>query len=475
MTMRILVTGATGYVGGRLVPRLLAAGHEVVCLVRRPGSLDDRPWRDQVEVRIGDLLDPETLIDGLAGCDVAFYLVHSMGRHGDFRRAERESAHNFRNAGEAASLSRIVYLGGLGSGRLSEHLASRQEVGRLLAEGSVPVTELRAAVVIGSGSLSFEMLRSLTEVLPVMTTPRWVRTRCQPIAIEDLLTLLENAAQDPHSTSKVLDIGGPDVLSYEQMMRVYAREAGLRWRLIIPVPILSPGLSSLWVGLVTPLPAATARPLVSSLRNEVAVRDDRFLGLLGRPAIPFVEAVRRATTPAGVGSEDPAAPQPGDPYWSGGVVYREIRKVACRAQPETLAAEFKTIGGSQGYYAMNWAWKLRGLFDRVIGGPGFRRGRRHPDELKPGEALDFWRVESVVSDSLLLRAEMKLPGDAQLEFTAETDSDGSRLVQTATFRPRGLLGRLYWFVLYPVHRLVFWRMARAISSAAEVRQSGAVR
>ncbi len=475
MTMRTLVTGATGYVGGRLVPALLAAGHEVVCLVRRPGSLDDRPWRDRVEVRIGDLLDPGTLEDGLAGCDVAYYLVHSMGRHGDFRRAERESAHNFRAAAEAASLSRIVYLGGLGRGRLSEHLASRQEVGRLLAEGSVPVTELRAAVVIGAGSLSFEMLRNLTEVLPVMTTPRWVRTRCQPIAIQDLLTLLENAAQDPDPASKVLDIGGPDVLSYEQMMRVYAREAGLRRRLIIPVPVLSPGLSSLWVGLVTPLPAATARPLVSSLRNEVAVGDYRFLGLLGRPATPFVEAVRRALAPTGVLSDDPAAPQPGDPSWSGGVVYREVRTVACRTQPETLASEFKTIGGSRGYYAANWAWKLRGLVDRIVGGPGLRRGRRHPEELKPGEALDFWRVETVDSDSLLLRAEMKLPGDATLGFRAETDPDGSRLVQTATFRPRGLSGRLYWFVLYPVHRLVHSRMARAIAAAAEVRPVGGIR
>ncbi len=470
--MRILVTGATGYVGGRLVPSLLAAGHEVVCLVRRPGSLDDRPWRNRVEVRIGDLLDPGTLEDGLTGCDVAFYLVHSMGRHGDFRRAEQDSAHNFRAAAEAAGLSRIVYLGGLGRGRLSEHLASRQEVGRLLADGRVPVTELRAAVVIGAGSLSFEMLRNLTEVLPVMTTPRWVRTHCQPIAIQDLLTLLTNAIQDPDPASKVLDIGGPDVLSYEQMMRVYALEAGLRRRLIIPVPVLSPGLSSLWVGLVTPLPAATARPLVSSLRNEVAVGDDRYLELLSRPAMPFVEAVRRALAPAGVPSDDPAAPQPGDPPWSGGVVYREVRMVACRAQPEILAAEFKAIGGSRGYYALNWAWKLRGLLDQIVGGPGLRRGRHHPEELKPEEALDFWRVERVASDSLRLRAEMRLPGDARLEYTAEKDPHGSRLVQTATFRPRGLGGRFYWLVLHPVHRLIFSRMAHALVAAAERRPDG---
>ncbi len=469
--MRMLVTGATGYVGGRLVPRLLAVGHEVVCLVRRPGSLDDRPWRDRVEVRIGDLLDPGTLVDGFAGCDVTYYLVHSMGRSGDFHRAEQESAGNFRAAAEVADISRIVYLGGMGRGRLSKHLASRQAVGRVLAEGLVPVTELRAAVVIGSGSLSFEMLRSLTEVLPVMTTPRWVRTRCQPIAIEDLLTLLVNAAEADDRRSKVIDIGGPDVLSYEQMMRVYSREAGLPRRWIIPVPVLSPGLSSLWIGLVTPLPASTARPLVSSLRNEVTVRDDRHIELLGRAPIPFSEAVRRALVPKGDSAGDPAAPQPGDPSWSGGVCYREVRTATGLAEPETLAAEFKTIGGSRGYYFANWAWKLRGLLDNIVGGPGLRKGRRHPERIEPGEEFDFWRVENVGPDSLLLRAKMKLPGKATLGFKAETCPDGSQLVQTATFRPHGLSGRLYWFALYPFRRLIFSRMAHAIVAAAQERST----
>jgi len=468
--MKMLVTGATGYVGGRLVPRLLSEGHEVVCLVRTPGSLDDRPWVDRVEVRIGDVLEPATLHDGLNGCDGAYYLIHSMGRHNDFYRAEQESAINFRAAAEAAGLSRIVYLGGLGSGNLSQHLASRQAVGHLLAEGPVPVTELRAAVVIGAGSLSFEMLRSLTEVLPVMTTPRWVRTHCQPIAVSDLLTILEDAMTDVGSDSKVLEIGGPDIVSYEQMMRIYAREAGLRRRLIIPLPVLSPGLSSLWIGLVTPVPAATARPLVGSLRNEVTVSDDRYLRTLPKPPMPIAEAVRRALAPVGVVSDDPAAPQPGDPAWSGGTRYSETREVVCRVSREVLAAEFMTIGGSKGYYTAAWAWRTRGLLDKLVGGPGLRRGREHPEQLSAGDALDFWRVETVEPGRrLALRAEMKMPGDARLEFTARDHPQGSTLAQTATFRPRGLFGRAYWYALYPFHRVIFSRMARAIVAAAESR------
>lgn len=468
MKHRILVTGATGYVGGRLVEPLLAAGHEVVCLIRRPGSLEARRWVDQVEVRIGDLLDPATLSEALSGCDTAYYLVHSMGRQDDFERAEQESADNFLRAAETAGVSRIVYLGGLGSGRLSKHLASRQEVGRRLAAGTVSVTELRAAVVIGSGSLSFEMLRSLTEVLPVMTTPRWVRTRCQPIAIEDLLTLLVNAGTDTDRGSFVMDIGGPDVLSYEQMMRVYAREAGLRRRWIIPVPILSPGLSSLWIGLVTPVPAATARPLVSSLRNEVLVGDRQYLKLLDREPIPFDEAVRRALAQGVQPPKNPAGSQPGDPEWSGGAVYREVRTASSTARPDELVAEFNKIGGPRGYYTANWAWKLRGIIDRLFGGPGFRKPRVG-DRLQKGDEFDFWRVENSDQTSLLLRALMKVPGEATLQFEAVAEGEGSRLVQTARFRPRGLGGRVYWFALYPIHRVIFSRMAKAVAKAAQTR------
>ena len=465
---RVLVTGATGYVGGRLVPPLLDAGHDVVCLVRDPSSIADRPWRSRVTVRQGDLLDPSTLEPSFAGVDVAYYLVHSMGEGGDFREQERQAALNFRTAAEQSGVGKIVYLGGLGDGSLSKHLASRQDVGAILADGPTPVAELRAAVIIGSGSLSFELLRNLTDVLPVMTTPRWVRTRCQPIAIADVLALLQRAASP--DVEGVVEIGGPDVLTYEEMMRIYAREAGLSRRLIIPVPVLSPGLSSLWIGLVTPLPAAKARPLVSSLRNEVTVEGDEHLALLDRKPIPFAEAVRRAiATPAG-GSDDPAVSRPGDPEWSGGRVLRDIRVVASTADQSALAAEFMSIGGDRGYYGFRWAWGVRAALDRIAGGPGMRRGRPAGDRLEVGNTVDFWRVDAVEPGRrLLLRAEMRLPGTGTLEFLAEADGTGSRLIQRATFRPRGLLGRLYWMIVFPFHRMIFGSMARRITRAAELR------
>ena len=468
--MTVLVTGATGYIGGRLVPRLVSRGHDVVCLARRPEALSTRPWIDDVTVVRGDLLDPGSLQGAFVGVDVAYYLVHSMGETGDFREAEETAAHNFRVAAERAGIGRIVYLGGLGDGELSKHLASRQAVGEILAAGSIPVTELRAAVIVGSGSLSFEMLRCLTEVLPVMTTPRWVRTRCQPIAIEDVLDILEKSADS--EVPGVVEIGGPDVLTYEQMMRIYAREAGLRPRLIIPVPVLSPGLSSLWIGLVTPLPAAKARPLVSSLRNEVTVEGDRHLELLGRAPIPFAEAVRRSLASPVMRPDDPSVTQPEDPEWSGGRVFQDVRSVDSTAAPSSLADEFMSIGGDRGYYGFRWAWGLRAVLDRIAGGPGMRRGRPSRDHLEVGDTVDFWRVADVEPGRrLLLRAEMRLPGEGSLEFVAQAAGDGSRLVQSAVFRPRGLLGRLYWIVVFPFHRLIFGTMARRIVLAAETRSA----
>ncbi|MBT8211577.1 MAG: NAD(P)H-binding protein, partial [Acidimicrobiia bacterium] len=325
--MKIAVTGATGYIGGRLVPQLLEAGHEVVCLVRTPAKLDDRPWRSQVEVRRCDVLDGPQLDECLEGCDAAYYLIHSMGSVNDFSSADRDAAANFAAAAEKHSLQRIVYLGGLGNGsELSPHLASRQEVGEVLAAGATPVTEMRAAVVIGSGSVSFEMLRYLTEVLPVMTTPRWVETKCQPIAIRDVLAYLV-AALDDDADSHVYEIGGPDVFTYREMMQAYAKAAGLRRRLIIGVPVLTPRLSSLWVGLVTPIPVGVARPLVDSLRNEVTVSDPGVRSHFGVDPIPLSRAIEmaldrddRLDVPSrwSDASSSPAAPFSWDPDWSGG-------------------------------------------------------------------------------------------------------------------------------------------------------------
>jgi uncharacterized protein YbjT (DUF2867 family) len=469
--VRILVTGATGYIGGRLVPELLAAGHDVACLARSPQKLDDRPWRGDVEVHRGDLLDPGSLEAPLAGMDAAFYLVHSMGRESDFDAAEARSAENFSDAAGRAGLRHIVYLGGLGDddARLSKHLSSRHRTGEILRAGPVPVTELRAATVIGAGSLSFEMLRYLTEVLPIMTTPRWVRSKCQPIAVGDLLELLVTSLDQIPESSGVREVGGPDVLTYEEMMRIYAREAGLRKRLIIPVPVLSPGLSSLWVGLVTPLPPSVARPLVGSLKNDVIVdRDDPETVVT---LTTFRDSVRKALRRPGVAeSVEPAsaaAPAPFDPHWSGGTVFVDRRATDSPAPRLGLARAFTRIGGENGYYAADWAWTLRGLVDRLLGGPGRRRGRPHPETLSEGDSLDFWKVVRLETGRrLVLEAEMKLPGEAWLEFVAEDRGDASRLVQTAYFRPRGLLGRLYWVALLPAHNLIFSRMARRIAEAA---------
>ncbi|MDX1691178.1 MAG: SDR family oxidoreductase [Acidimicrobiia bacterium] len=478
--MKILVAGATGYIGGRLVPRLLEAGHEVRCLARRPGKLDELPWRDRVEVVQGDVLEPKSLKEAASGCDAAFYLVHSMEAGGDFEDLDRTGAENFRAAADAVALRRVVYLGGLGPDdeELSPHLGSRQEVGRILASGATPVTELRAAVIIGSGSLSFEMLRYLTEVLPIMTTPTWVRTDCQPIAVRDVLEMLVAAVEEEGDASRVVEVGGPDVLSYQDMMKVYAEEAGLRKRIIVPVPVLSPGLSSLWVGLVTPLPPSVARPLVDSLRHEVVVTTPPPDGLLPPAETSYRDAVRRALQRPAATVESrwtdagsvPALPAIGDPEWSGGTVLTDIREISTDAEPRHLFWAFSRIGGNVGYYGLNWAWRLRGVLDQLFGGVGLRRGRRHPEELREGDAVDFWRVEFVERERRLrLHAEMRLPGEAYLEWEIVPTDEGSDLVQRAIFLPRGLFGRLYWYVLVPFHTYIFPRMARRIAATAEER------
>lgn len=463
------------------MPALLEAGHEVRCLARDPDKLIHDPWRDRVEVVRGDVLDASTLGPALHGCDAAFYLVHSMdGGTQDFRDRDRRAALTFREAADSADVRRIVYLGGLGAGDdLSQHLASRQEVGAILAGGTTAVTEIRAAVIIGSGSVSFEMMRYLTEVLPVMITPKWVRTRCQPIAIRNVLEILVAALDSADMRSHVWEIGGPDQLTYEEMMRVYAEEAGLPRRLIIPVPVLSPQLSRHWIGLVTPLPVGVAKPLVNSLRNEVTVGDNTIAERLTTELIPYREAVRRALRRSMDGevvtrwsdtATHPAEARPTDPPWAGGTLKIDEQRVASEASPADLYWAFARLGGDVGYYASNWLWRLRGVFDSLIGGVGLRRGRRHPEELRPGEALDFWRVMAVEPGRrLLLWAEMKLPGRAWLEFEAVRLDSGSELRQTAYFEPRGLFGRIYWLVVVPFHLLIFKRMAHRIATAAEQR------
>lgn len=476
----VLVTGSTGYIGGRLVPALLAAGHRVRCLVRTPSKLNDVDWRHDVEVVPGDVTDPATLGRAMADVDVAYYLVHSMGGSTSFEREDRLAAAGFRDAAATAAVGRVVYLGGLGRDddpRLSRHLRSRHEVGRLLADGPVPVTELRAALIIGSGSASFEMLRYLVEVLPVMVTPRWVENRCQPIAIGDVLAWLVAAAERAGG-SEVVEIGGPDVLTYRQMMRIYAEVAGLPRRLVLGVPLLTPRLSSLWVGLVTPLPAGLATPLVESLINEVVVTEPPADSPVAEPE-PFRTAVEQALqrtadlrvvtrwSDAALPGHSPADPLPSDPDWAGGSLLVDESAATTDASASELFATVSGIGGARGYYVTPVLWGVRGWIDKLVGGVGLRRGRRDPDRLRVGDAVDFWRVEAVEPDRLVrLRAEMKLPGEAWIEWRISGDGQGSHLAQRAIFYPRGLTGRLYWYALIPFHALIFARMARGIAAAA---------
>ncbi|MGI9621210.1 MAG: SDR family oxidoreductase [Acidimicrobiales bacterium] len=473
----VLVTGASGYIGGRLVGRLLDAGYHVRCLARTPEKLANAPWRSEVDVVQGDI--EGDLTEAVEGVDAIYYLIHSIGESSDWEASEARSAANLRDAAARAGVRRIIYLGALGASSandLSPHLTSRHRVGEVLADGSVPVTELRAAVIIGSGSASFEMLRYLVEVLPVMVTPKWVDTRCQPIAVRDVIRYLVDVLQEEATVGRVLDIGGPDVLTYRQMMSVYAREAGLRSRLVIPVPVLTPRLSSHWVGLVTPLPRSLARPLVDSLVNEVIVEDDEILGLCPGPRLDYASAVNRAlantrshdisTRWTGAEQDAVAAPLPTDPDWSGGAVLQDVREGTIDAPPSVVFRTVSRIGGEEGWYSGQLLWSIRGAVDKLIGGPGMRRGRRDPAELRVGDPVDFWRVEAIETDSLIrLRAEMRLPGVASLEWRMAAVPGGTHLTQTATFVPRGLWGRLYWYGVAPFHGLVFPGLGDGIAAA----------
>ncbi|RAY11238.1 DUF2867 domain-containing protein [Actinomadura craniellae] len=477
-----LVTGASGYIGGRLVPELLAAGHRVRCMVRRAGGLRDQPWAARVEVVEADALEPAAVRRALAGVDVAYYLIHAIGRGADFAERDRRAARTFGAAARDAGVGRLVYLGGLHSaGRLSPHLRSRAEVESILLGSGVPTAVLRAAVIIGSGSASFEMLRYLTERLPVMVTPRWVHTRIQPIAVRDVLRYLVGCAGLPASVHRTFDIGGPDVLTYADMMQRYAAVAGLPRRLVLPVPPLTPWLSSQWVGLVTPVPAGIARPLVESLRTEVICQEHDIAGYVPDPPgglIGFDRAValalRRireadvatrwssAATPGA-----PSDPLPTDPGWAGGTLYVDAREQAVPVPAAAVWSVIEGIGDRNGWYSLPVAWRLRGLADRLAGGVGLRRGRRDPARLRVGDALDFWRVEEIEPGRLLrLRAEMRLPGLAWLEMSVRPRPGGSLYTQRSIFHPRGLLGQLYWWSLVPFHRLIFGRMPGNIARAA---------
>jgi uncharacterized protein YbjT (DUF2867 family) len=516
---RVFLTGATGYVGGRLAPELLLRGHAVRCLSRSPRKLEGRPWTDPLAFRLadddeiiersdgaasfeadqldiveGDLSDEEILASQMRGCDVAYYLIHSMGSTTEsYRDRDRRLATTFTRAARRAGVRRIIYLGGLGEmgEDLSEHLRSRREVEGVLRHGADDMTEgepaqvtvLRAAMIIGSGSASFEILRYLVERLPAMITPRWVRTECQPIAIRNVLHYLATCLDTPETVGRTLDIGGPDVLTYHDLMRITEQERGLSRRLIVPIPVLTPKLSSYWLHLTTPVTASVARPLAEGLRNRVVCRNDEAAKLMPQRLLDAREAIGRAIENVSLRrvetSWSAAGVVPGDPDWAGGTVFRDKRDRCVDASPADTFAAICKLGGGHGWYAVNWLWRIRGLMDQLVGGPGLRRGRRDPENLRYGDALDFWRVIGLERDRrLTLLAEMKVPGVAQLEFRIEPDSDahegdaanqqaGCTLTQEAKFQPKGLLGLAYWYAVLPAHGFVFSGMLRGIATEAE--------
>jgi uncharacterized protein YbjT (DUF2867 family) len=483
----ILLTGATGYVGGRLLKALQGVGYPVRCLARRPEFLVPRV-SPATEVVKGDCLDAASLPAACAGVHTAYYLVHSMGSTGDFTEQDRAAAANFAAAAAAAGVRRIIYLGGLGDagGRLSPHLRSRHETGEVLRAAGVPVVELRASIILGSGSLSFELIRALVERLPVMLCPRWVRTPAQPIAIEDVLAYLLVAIGLPAAHTGIFEIGGADRVSYADIMREYARQRGLR-RWMIPVPLLTPRLSSLWLGLTTPVYARIGRKLIESVENETTVHDTGALEVFPIRPMGLRDAIRRA-----MANEDQeyvatrwsdaisSAGMP--PSWGGvrfGTRLVDSRVLRVAAPPAAAFAAIRRVGGGTGWYYGNWLWRVRAFVDLLFGGVGMRRGRRHPEDLAVGDTVDFWRVEAYEPDRRLrLVAEMKLPGRAWLEFEVQPDGDGAMIRQTAVFDPVGVLGLSYWYGIYPLHTRVFAGMLRGAARAAELcggQPAGALR
>jgi len=478
----VLVTGATGYIGSRLIPRLLLAGYRVRAMARNPAKLRGRSWAEApgVEFVVADIFDPASLRVAASGCRAAYYLVHSMDpQSGDFSAADRLGAENMVTAAADAGLERIIYLGGLGEPEdaLSAHLVSRGEVAEILCSGPVPVTVLRAAMIIGSGSASFEILRYLVDRLPVIVTPKWVNTPCQPIGVRNVLYYLVGCLALPETSGETYDIGAPEVMTYQQLMHLYAEEAGLPPRRVIRVPVLTPRLSSYWIHLVTPLPAALARPLAEGLRNPVICKDTRLRELIPQELFDCRTAIRLAlerlrqqeveSSWMDAGALPPAEwSLPDDPAWAGGTLYEDGRVMELSASVEETWQAVLRIGGSTGWYYADWLWRLRGKMDRLMGGVGLDRGRRDASRLQVGDALDFWRVVKIDAPRrLLLVAEMKVPGAAVLEFSLQPTANGTELRQVARFLPHGLLGILYWWGVTPLHGLVFSGMLRGIAKS----------
>ena len=477
----ILVTGATGYIGGRLVPRLLEQGHHVRVMVRDPMRLQGRPWINQVEIIQADVIQPETLSAAMQGVWTAYYLIHTMSDYQDFAKRDLLASHNFGEMARTYGVEHIIYLGGLGNSQtdLSGHLRSRMETGETLRKSGVPVTEFRASIIVGSGSVSFEIIRYLTERLPIIIAPRFILTKAQPIAVRNTLNYLMAALDSSKCRGLVIEIGGADIVTYRAMMLDYARLRGLR-RYIIVLPLYySPRLTSYLLHLLTPIHVDIAYPLLEGLRNEVVVKTHTATKLF--PTIqpmPYAKAVERAlmrleynevettwndSLSSSLGDDQPVI------LTSFEGMLLEHRQIIVKAPQKRVFSVFSRIGGQRGWPTYNYLWRIRGRIDSLLGGVGFRRGRRHPSELRVGDALDFWRVEAIESDSLLrLRAEMKVPGLAWLQFQAEKiDDSQTRLLQTALFDPKGLFGFLYWYLLYPIHGFIFGSMINKLGELAE--------